>query len=395
MEPTETRTQASPGLTSRTAAHRLAAEGPNELPAGRAPRLDRDRGGRARGADVPAAAGGGRDLPRARRRARGARPRRLHAGGHRDHGLPAASHRARARGAARPFEPARARDPGRRGTAHSRAGGRARRRRPAARRRSRSGGRPAARGRGARGRRVAPHRRIASGRQARRSRRASRWGVPGEGSPRCIPARWSCTATASRKFSPPGRAAKSAGSAARSPSIGSEATPLQRETRRVVQALAVAGLALCAIVAIAYGVLRGHWAEAILAGVTLAMGILPEEFPGRPDGLPRARRVAHLEAQRAHAPHAGDRDAGRDHGAVRRQDRHAHREPHARGGARDVRRADRSPRARRGAARSVRAAIARHRRGRERARRLRSDGAGDPARRPTRRRRCEMAPTRR
>ena len=25
--------------------------------------------------------------------------------------------------------------------------------------------------------------------------------------------------------------------------------------------------------------LRGHWAEAILAGVTLAMGILPEEFP--------------------------------------------------------------------------------------------------------------------
>ena len=33
------------------------------------------------------------------------------------------------------------------------------------------------------------------------------------------------------------------------------------------------------IVAIAYGALRGHWAEAILAGVTLAMAILPEEFP--------------------------------------------------------------------------------------------------------------------
>jgi Ca2+-transporting ATPase len=62
-------------------------------------------------------------------------------------------------------------------------------------------------------------------------------------------------------------------------SIGSEATPLQRETRRVVQGLAVAGLALCAVVAITYGVLRGHWAEATLAGVTLAMGILPEEFP--------------------------------------------------------------------------------------------------------------------
>ena len=62
-------------------------------------------------------------------------------------------------------------------------------------------------------------------------------------------------------------------------SIESEATPLQRETRRVVQWLAVAGVALCAIVAITYGVLRGHWAEAILAGVTLAMGVLPEEFP--------------------------------------------------------------------------------------------------------------------
>jgi Ca2+-transporting ATPase len=62
-------------------------------------------------------------------------------------------------------------------------------------------------------------------------------------------------------------------------SIETEATPLQIETRRVVQRLAVAGLALCVIVAIAYGVLRGHWAEAILAGVTLAMAILPEEFP--------------------------------------------------------------------------------------------------------------------
>ena len=62
-------------------------------------------------------------------------------------------------------------------------------------------------------------------------------------------------------------------------SIKSGPTPLQNETRRVVQHLAVAGLALCVIVAIAYGVLRGHWAEAILAGVTLAMGLLPEEFP--------------------------------------------------------------------------------------------------------------------
>jgi P-type Ca2+ transporter type 2C len=58
-----------------------------------------------------------------------------------------------------------------------------------------------------------------------------------------------------------------------------ERTPLQNETRRVVQRLAVAGLALCVITTIAYGMLRGRWAEAILAGVTLAMGVLPEEFP--------------------------------------------------------------------------------------------------------------------
>src|SRR4030095_12841056 len=53
----------------------------------------------------------------------------------------------------------------------------------------------------------------------------------------------------------------------------------QRETRQVVRNLALAGLALCAIVAVAYGVLRGQWAEAILAGVTVAMAIRPEEFP--------------------------------------------------------------------------------------------------------------------
>jgi Ca2+-transporting ATPase len=58
-----------------------------------------------------------------------------------------------------------------------------------------------------------------------------------------------------------------------------ESTPLQVETRRVVWLLAAAGLALCAITVVAYGGLRGHWLEATLTGVTLAMGLLPEEFP--------------------------------------------------------------------------------------------------------------------
>ncbi|MFO1311544.1 MAG: cation-translocating P-type ATPase [Burkholderiales bacterium] len=62
-------------------------------------------------------------------------------------------------------------------------------------------------------------------------------------------------------------------------SIEQEATPLQRETRRVVTRLAVAGVALCVVAAVAYGVMRGRWIEGMLSGVTLAMGVLPEEFP--------------------------------------------------------------------------------------------------------------------
>ena len=112
-------------------------------------------------------------------------------------------------------------------------------------------------------------------------------------------------------------------------SIETETTPLQNETRRVVKRLAVAGLALCAIVAIAYGVFRGHWAEAMLAGVTLAMAMLPEEFPVVLTVFLALGAWRISQAQRAHATHARDRNAGRDHGTVRRQDRHADREPHA------------------------------------------------------------------
>ena len=61
--------------------------------------------------------------------------------------------------------------------------------------------------------------------------------------------------------------------------IAPETTPLQIETRRVVRALAMAGVALCVMITIAYGLLRDHWLGAGLAGVTLAMGVLPEEFP--------------------------------------------------------------------------------------------------------------------
>ena len=62
-------------------------------------------------------------------------------------------------------------------------------------------------------------------------------------------------------------------------SIEPEATPLQKETGRIVRNLAVIGLSLCLIMAAAYGLTKGNWLDGFLASITLAMAILPEEFP--------------------------------------------------------------------------------------------------------------------
>src|SRR5512137_461796 len=65
--------------------------------------------------------------------------------------------------------------------------------------------------------------------------------------------------------------------------IEPEQTLLQKETGRLVRYLAVVGLALCAVVVVAYGLSRGNtrvsWEEGILAGITMAMATLPEELP--------------------------------------------------------------------------------------------------------------------
>ena len=62
-----------------------------------------------------------------------------------------------------------------------------------------------------------------------------------------------------------------------------EQTLLQRETGRLVRNLAIVGLGLCVAVIVAYGLTRGGsaqaWKEGFLAGIALAMAILPEEFP--------------------------------------------------------------------------------------------------------------------
>ena len=61
--------------------------------------------------------------------------------------------------------------------------------------------------------------------------------------------------------------------------IDQEETLLQKETRKLVRNLALIGLSLCVLVVVAYGLTRGNWLNGFLAGITLAMAMLPEEFP--------------------------------------------------------------------------------------------------------------------
>jgi Ca2+-transporting ATPase len=65
--------------------------------------------------------------------------------------------------------------------------------------------------------------------------------------------------------------------------IKPEATPLQKETGRIVRTLAVVGLAACTVVVVAYSLTRGGgwqvWKQGLLAGIAMAMALLPEEFP--------------------------------------------------------------------------------------------------------------------
>ena len=62
-----------------------------------------------------------------------------------------------------------------------------------------------------------------------------------------------------------------------------ETTFLQKETSRLVKVLALVGLGACALMVIVYALTRGGgllvWKQGLLAGITLAMAILPEEFP--------------------------------------------------------------------------------------------------------------------
>lgn len=56
-------------------------------------------------------------------------------------------------------------------------------------------------------------------------------------------------------------------------------TRLKGEISRIVKTIAIIGLFLCIIIVVVYGLTRFNWIEGFLAGITLAMAILPEEFP--------------------------------------------------------------------------------------------------------------------
>ncbi|MEJ2599657.1 MAG: cation-translocating P-type ATPase [Anaerolineales bacterium] len=58
-----------------------------------------------------------------------------------------------------------------------------------------------------------------------------------------------------------------------------EATSLQQQTSKIVRDFALLGLGLCLLVVIIFGLTRGDWLHGVLAGLTLAMATLPEEFP--------------------------------------------------------------------------------------------------------------------
>ena len=57
-----------------------------------------------------------------------------------------------------------------------------------------------------------------------------------------------------------------------------ELSPMQSQVRRMMWIFALLGILLCAAVVVLYGMTRGAWLDALLAGITLAISLLPQEF---------------------------------------------------------------------------------------------------------------------
>src|SRR3954452_7554942 len=61
--------------------------------------------------------------------------------------------------------------------------------------------------------------------------------------------------------------------------LETEPPRLQVQTRRIVRLFAILGGGVSILAVLLYGVMRGGWLDAVLAGIALGMSMLPEEFP--------------------------------------------------------------------------------------------------------------------
>lgn len=60
--------------------------------------------------------------------------------------------------------------------------------------------------------------------------------------------------------------------------LSGERSPLKKQTAKLVQVLAIVGVGASLMLTVAYGLMRGDWLAALLAGIALAMALLPQEF---------------------------------------------------------------------------------------------------------------------
>ena len=58
-----------------------------------------------------------------------------------------------------------------------------------------------------------------------------------------------------------------------------DSTQIQKETNNLVKIFAVIGVLLCGMVVLVFGYTHGNWLQGVLAGLTLAISMVPEEFP--------------------------------------------------------------------------------------------------------------------
>ncbi|MBU6468138.1 MAG: cation-translocating P-type ATPase [Betaproteobacteria bacterium] len=61
--------------------------------------------------------------------------------------------------------------------------------------------------------------------------------------------------------------------------IKEEPSPIQKEVSQMTQRLALMAGVLCMLLTLSYWIIIGGWLKGLLAGITLAMAILPQEFP--------------------------------------------------------------------------------------------------------------------